>query len=351
MNLKPKKLFVVDLLHILAENSDSEHTLSITEIYNLINKTEGYDISYATVRRTLTDLITFNYPVCCLETQRQTKNGKLDVRTGWYYDHNFDQSELRMIIDSLLFLKFINGKARDEILRKIESLSSRYFKSRTAHISKMDLRNISTNELYYVLDVLDEAISRKKKVSFKYCTYGTDRKMHPRLNSSGEERIYIINPYYIVPGSQRYYLICNYNSKDSCSFYRVDRIKEIRILSDPVKPPSQLKDFVEPENLPKHLAEHIYMFTGNSSTIELKVSRFVISDIIDWFGTDVTFTDYDENFVLVKVKSNEKAMSKWALQYGEFVEILKPDSVRQEVARIVKLMSERYCSCIDTETP
>ena len=44
-------------------------------------------------------------------------------------------------------------------------------------------------QLFYVLEILDEAIGKKKKVEFTYNSYGTDRKMHPRVDAEGNPTI------------------------------------------------------------------------------------------------------------------------------------------------------------------
>ena len=51
------------------------------------------------------------------------------------------------------------------------------------------------------LDVLNDAIEEKRKVSFIYNRYGTDFKLHPRRNEP-----YIVNPYQMVANNGRYYL-------------------------------------------------------------------------------------------------------------------------------------------------
>ena len=54
--------------------------------------------------------------------------------------------------------------------------------------------------------------SKGRQVSFTYNSYGTDKKLHPRRDSAGNIREYIVNPYQIAAANGRYYLICNYDS-------------------------------------------------------------------------------------------------------------------------------------------
>ena len=84
-------------------------------------------------------------------------------------------------------------------------------------------------QLFYTIDILDEAISKEKQVKFHYGLYGADKKLHPQKSSDGKIREYIINPYQIVATNGRYYLVCNYDKYDNLSNYRVDRIMDIEL--------------------------------------------------------------------------------------------------------------------------
>ena len=65
-------------------------------------------------------------------------------------------------------------------------------------------------ELFYTIDILDEAISQNKKVAFLYKSYGPDKKLHPK-----REAEYIVNPCKMAATNGRYYLICNYDKYDN----------------------------------------------------------------------------------------------------------------------------------------
>jgi predicted DNA-binding transcriptional regulator YafY len=85
-------------------------------------------------------------------------------------------------------------------------------------------------QLFYSIEVLNEAINKGRKVEFMYNDFGIDMKPHPRIASDGKPRKYIINPYQMVATNGRYYLICNYEKYDGVSNYRIDRISEIEML-------------------------------------------------------------------------------------------------------------------------
>jgi predicted DNA-binding transcriptional regulator YafY len=83
--------------------------------------------------------------------------------------------------------------------------------------------------------------------------------------------------------------------------------------------------------LPKHMAEHLYMFSGESVPVTFRLKKHILSDVIDWFGTDIAFFDETEDEVTARVTVNWSAMRHWALQYCRHVKILTPRDLAETV--------------------
>ena len=164
------------------------------------------------------------------------------------------------------------------------------------------------------------------------------------MKNNRKAREYVVNPYQIAATNGRYYLICNYDKYDNVSNYRLDRITNIKVLDTPVKPTKQVKGLENGLNLSKHMAEHIYMFTGESVPVTFRAKKYLISEIIDWFGKDITFSDETEDEVTVRVTVNLEAMRKWALQYAMHVKVLGPGKlvamVKEDVAKAAEMYKE-----------
>ena len=77
-------------------------------------------------------------------------------------------SELRLLIDSLLFSKSIPNKQCTELIEKLESLSNCYFKSSVKHICNLQENQLVNKQLFYNIEILDEAISKGKQVKFRF---------------------------------------------------------------------------------------------------------------------------------------------------------------------------------------
>ena len=177
------------------------------------------------------------------------------------------------------------------------------------------------------LDVINDAISKNKKISFIYNSYDEKLKLRPR-----RKEIYIVSPYQMAATNGRYYLICNTDNHDNISHYRIDKMTEINMLKIPSRPKKQIKEFLGGNfNLPKHMAEHIYMFSGESIWVKFWAENFMIDALVDWFGKDFKILQKDDDRLLINVKVNKTAMKFWAMQYGEYVEILKPVELRNEI--------------------
>ena len=176
-------------------------------------------------------------------------------------------------------------------------------------------------------------------ISFTYNSYGKDFQLHPRRKEP-----YIVNPYQMVANQGRYYLLCSYDASNQLSHYRLDYMTKLEMLDAKVEPMDQMEDFVQGYSLPKHMAEHIYMFSGPSVQVKMRVWDQMMSQLIDWFGKDFRIVQEDGDELIVSVACNEKAMKYWALQYGEYAEILEPKSLRDEIRKVVRDMGKKYLS-------
>lgn len=61
--------------------------------------------------------------------------------------------------------------------------------------------------------------------------------------------------------------------------------------------------------LPKHMAEHLNMFSGESVPVTFRMKKHILSDVIDWFGTDIAFFDETEDEVTARVTVNYKVVN------------------------------------------
>lgn len=94
--------------------------------------------------------------------------------------------------------------------------------------------------------------------------------------------------------------------------------------------------------LPKHMAEHLYMFSGESVPVTFRMKKSILNDVIDWFGTEISFSDETEDEVTARVTVNWHAMRHWALQYCRHIRILVPENLAEQVQQDMTEALDRY---------
>ena len=72
------------------------------------------------------------------------------------------------------------------------------------------------------------------------------------------------------------------------------------------------------------------------------MKSFLMNELVDWFGDKFTLSDETDDEMTVRVKCNIQAMKFWALQYGPYVEILSPESLREQLISDITSMMENY---------
>ena len=342
---QPKKLLIMNILDILKRYSDEDHRLSQKDIVEILKNEYDMSAERKAVKRNLMNLIDFGYEINYSESVRMVpgKDGKPEenyILSDFYLEREFTNSELRLLIDSLLFSKHIPYSQCKELVKKLSGLSNQYFQSRIKYISTLPDNAPQNKQLFYNIDVIDEAIAKGRKIRFQYNRYGTDKKMHPETHPNGGKKLYTVTPYQMVAANGRYYLICNHDKYDNVSNIRVDRITNIELLDQPAKPKSRVPEIKNGFNLPKHMAEHIYMFAGESIPVTFRAKKYLVGDIIDWFGKEVTFFDETEEEISVRTTVNETAMRFWAMQYATHVKVLTPqrlcDRIREDLQKAVE---------------
>ncbi len=356
-----KKLLIMNILDILRKYTDENHRLSQRDITEILETEYNMKADRKAIKRNLMNLLEFGYNIEYSETVRMvpikdTKTGEalIDPDTGkpqmeescmlsdFYLEREFTDSELRLLIDGLLFSKHIPYSQCKELVEKLEGLSNCYFRSRVKHIRSMPDNSSPNAQLFMTIEVLDEAISKGRQVAFYYNEYRTDKKKHPRCRSDGSIRRYIINPYQMVAANGKYYLICNYDKSDQVSNYRLDRISDIELLDTPVKPMKQVDGLRYGLDLPKHMAEHIYMFAGESVMVTFRAKKYIINEVIDWLGRDIDIIKEDDDTFTAKVRMNYEAMRCWALQYARHVRVLSPERLVEQIKNDLKQSMDNY---------
>ena len=326
-----KKNLNIIILQILWKHTDENHRLQQQEIVRLVNTEYGLEIDRRTVKNNV-EALKGLFDDTAVEISNE-KGYCLITR-------EFADSELRMLIDSVLFSKLISQKQAKDLIEKLKGLSSKYFSAKVSHVFNLPKMQYADNkqQVLYNLEIINDAITLNKKISFIYNSYGTDFKLHPKR----ENYLYVASPYQMVANNGHYYLICNFDKYENLAHLRIDKMTDVSILSERSKSKKQIPELVNGFNLPKHMAEHVYMYGGKSVTAIIKCNQSLMDELIDWFGKDFYILENSNEELIIRVICNEQSLFYWALQYGVSAEILEPADLREKIKDAVKRMADKY---------
>ena len=323
-SLEPKKLALIRILQILKQYTDFDHPLKHDEIVKKLEIDYGIAVERKAIGRNLSLLKEAGYEI---ET---TKKG------SYLASRLFEDSELRLLSDSVLASRHIAAKHSKELIEKLATLSNKYFKTHIKNVYSVNDWNKSENvALFYNIEIIDEAIEKRRKIRFEYNKYGADKKLH-------RSAVHIVTPYQMILHNQRYFLMAFQEKWQHIRYFRLDRITNIELLDDTATDIKKIDGYHNGIDYKQFSSALPYMFSDEPEQITFSIrDEWMIDQVVDWFGYDFKVEQIDNQFI-VTVKASPNAMEYWGMQYLNNVEILTPDSLRERIARNILTAREKY---------
>lgn len=311
----------VYIVEILEQYSSSCNRLTQNKIIHYLDANYNVTVN----RNTLADYL-----------RELKEQGYIEGERGVYKIRKFTNSEISILIKSVMYSKAIPQRDIEKIIKKLREMAEPEVRSNILqNIYYVGEMNYTDNEnVCDVMEVIDEAIKRKKKIEIVNCAYDLEGKLR-------EIKSRVVDPYYIVAEKSRYYLLC-YAGRNDIEPRRIDRISRVHILDKNRIEIDEIKKYVNHTfNVADYMREHIYMYSGESERITLKVKKENIGDFIDWFGKQYRVISAEDE-VTIQIKANLNAVYFWALQYGEIAEVIAPKALRERIKKGAEQIAEKY---------
>ena len=114
-------------------------------------------------------------------------------KRGIYRINQFNDNELRLLIDGVLFGQHIPAEDAKVLIAKLKAMSEIGLKDRVKNVYYVEGLNRTQNkDLYDMIDTIDTAIQEGKQIRVEQCRYDKDLK----LSKTGKE--FIVDPYQLV---------------------------------------------------------------------------------------------------------------------------------------------------------
>ncbi len=322
---KYAKLRPLYLAKILYERTDDEHFLTTSQLCAILEKE-------------------YNMP-----THRQTLKGDIDLLTDFGLDiqevkstqnrynllgRSFDLAELKLLIDAVVSSKFITKKKSEGLTAKLCSLAGNYGAARLKRNVSVEGRIKTENEkIYLIIDTINEAINKNKKISFQYFKYDTSKAR--QLKKGGKP--FVITPLHLIWNGDYYYMLGVYDYKQKLGSFRIDRIARRPEILEETGTPAPA-DF----DLNTHLSTTFRMYGSEHCEVSLLCDNGVIDSIIDRFGHDVQIKSADgEHFIATAEVAVSHIFFGWIFGFGGRVEILSPESAKEQYREMLSAAAEK----------
>lgn len=158
---------------------------------------------------------------------------------------------------------------------------------------------------------------------------------HSQARNATTERV--IDPYYLIPRDQRFYLIGYCHLKEAIRTFRISRFHQVEVLARGFDKGSF--------NIKSYLKNTWSIDRGDKNTA-FKVRFF--PEIARYIKEEELFVHYrmtdepDGSLLFEVTVNNEKEFKKWILQYGDYAEILEPLAAREGIKRQLEKWLDLY---------
>ena len=170
---------------------------------------------------------------------------------------------------------------------------------------------------------LDGKPHEPQKISFEYMMHTIDDVNTMIEKHSGY--LYKVSPYRLLINDGNYYLLAFDDKAQDMRTYRIDRMKDVRLLPEP----QEGKEVFESIDLQSYTQRVFSMFGGEKKYVTMRFANSLLDAVIDRFGTkNASYSKVDDEhfFVSVEVEMSNPFYS-WLLQFGEKAKIMHPKEV------------------------
>ena len=275
---------------------------------------EQFEVSRRTINRDIESLCKAGIPI----KTSQGIGGGISIMNGYRMDRTILTSrDMQMIMAGLRSLDSVAGSSYyGQLMEKIQAGSSELVSGKESIL--IDLSSWYKTTLAPKISMIQDAIETRHLLEFKY------------FAPSGESNR-TIEPYYIVFKWTSWYVYGWCLKRNDYRLFKLNRMDKV-LVSD--------KGF-ECRNvpLPDMSAELMY-------PRDIKVKALFDPDtkwrLVEEFGTDCCGETKDGKILFSADYSDMDNLVSWMLTFGDKVEVLEPQEVRERLKEIADNMSKKY---------
>ena len=326
----PIKLKLLYLLDIFKNMTDEEHPMNAHELHDALLK---YDINAErkSIYSAILELQIYGYDIV------QTRKPKHGYFMG---KRLFEMAEVRLFMDAVQAAKFISPEKSKEMIQKLlKSVSIYQAQTLNSQVYVYHRGKRENEGLFENIEIIHTAISRHQKIQVVY----HQRKSFTKDVSPSGSKTLIVSPYALIWSNDHYYLIGNNEKYDNIMHLRVDRMEEVCLLDARIRPFEEVSVYQGFFDAADYAQKTFNMFSGKQEIIEIRCKNEMLDEIIDHFGSNISIRASGDHHFLVRERAMiSEGLVSWILQFGANVEVISPQSMRDQVTGKIMEMKQLY---------
>ena len=323
-----QKLLV--LQNVLLERTDEEHPISTQALIDTL-AAQGIPAERKSIYDDMEGLRQAGLDI-------QSRKGK---DPGWFVGQRpFQLPELKLLVDAVQSCKFITKRKSDDLIRKLEGLTSAHQARQLQRQAYVDRRAKTMNEsVYYSIDKLHTALASGKAVTFRYFDYSVRKEKVFRRNG----RRYTVFPHGLIWDSENYYLVGWDGTKKEVRHYRVDKMSELAVTCLRLENGEDLDRSTF--DMAAYAAKHFGMFSGREGKVRLRCANTMVGVMLDRFGPEVILVpDGPDHFTLTVEAVVSPQFFGWLFGLGDGVVLTSPDWAVEDYRSRLRAAAEQIPS-------
>lgn len=315
------------LAQIMLERTDEDHYITMPEIMEALKE---YEITAdrKTIYADLKDLEQFG-----IEVEGEPVGNRYHYHV---ISRAFELPELKLLVDAIQSSKFITERKTNALIKKLETLVSKYDASKLQRQVFVSGRIKTMNEsIYYTVDAIHHAISENRKIKFQYYQWNVKKEMELRHGGA----YYHISPWGLSWDDENYYLVGYDSDAEQIKHYRVDKMIHIKMSEEK----REGKEHFKKLDMADYAKKSFGMYGGKEQKVKLLVENSLAGVIIDRFGKDIIMIPADKEHFTVNVDVRVSGpFLGWIISLGEGVKILGPEEVADQMREEIKRLQRQY---------
>ena len=336
-NQKLKTLYVAKYF---MENSDENHPVTAGDIVDYLRE----DCEITAERRAIYRDITI---------LRDEFGMDIDGGQGGKYrllSRQFEFDDLCLLAECVHAAKFISAAKAKELVGTISEFCSIHQADQLQEeVFLCDRVKTTQRGTMTIISKINAAMAKKldgkphtpQKISFKYLKHTLQDRSTQVERRKGA--IYKVSPYKLLINEGNYYLLAFDDKAQDMRTYRIDRMKEVKLLEEP-REGAEAFEAIDMESYTRRVFS---MFGGQQKRVSVRFINPLLDTVIERFGTtpDVFYRPDDErHFVVTADVEISNQFFAWVCGFGKRAKITYPPEVVEDFQKFLSDISEMYQS-------